>query len=99
MADIRNSKVVDLIHELEDYSMTIDVIDPHASPEEVKKEFGIEMIKQASSDYDCIVLAVGHSAFKKLSLDSFARNTANKLLVFDVKGALDNHDNIEYLKL
>src|SRR6188508_147505 len=88
VADIRNSKVVDLIHELEDYSMKVDVIDPHASVEEVKMEYGIDLIKKADSHYDGIVLAVGHSEFKQLDLAMFARSTTDKLLVFDVKGVL-----------
>jgi UDP-N-acetyl-D-glucosamine/UDP-N-acetyl-D-galactosamine dehydrogenase len=99
VADIRNSKVVDLIHELEDYSMKVDVIDPHASVEEVKKEYGIELIKNATNNYDCIVLAVGHTEFKKLDLSTLARNSADKLLVFDVKGVLADHEHIDYLKL
>jgi UDP-N-acetyl-D-galactosamine dehydrogenase len=99
VADIRNSKVVDLIHELEDYSMTVDVIDPHASAEEVKREYNIEVIKEVSHKYDAVVLAVSHSEFKKLNLESLSRSSTDRMLVFDVKGVLSAHENLDYLKL
>ncbi len=99
VADIRNSKVVDLIHELEDYSVMVDVIDPHASVEEVKREYGIDLLKEITGKYDCLVLAVGHSAFKSVNLEDLALNPEEKLLVFDVKGVLYGLSNIEHLKL
>ena len=99
VADIRNSKVVDLIHELEDYSVTIDVIDPHASAEEVRKEYKIEVSKEVNNKYDAVVLAVGHSEFKKMNLESLTHNPKDRLLVFDVKGILSRHVNLDYLKL
>jgi len=99
VADIRNSKVVDLVRELEDYSIHVDVIDPYASVEEVKEEYGIELLGQPGRDYDCIVVAVGHSEFRNFTMKDFARNPTDKLLVFDVKGTLLDLDNLEYLKL
>jgi UDP-N-acetyl-D-galactosamine dehydrogenase len=99
VADIRNSKVVDLIRELEDYSVRVDVFDPHASAEEVMHEYGIELKRKPEGKYNAIVVAVGHDEFKKLNLEDFAGQSTEKLLVFDVKGALSIHDKLDYLKL
>ena len=67
--------------------------------EEVKKEYGIDLIKDIADHYDCVVLAVGHNDFKKLDLETLSRHKSDKLLVFDVKGILSGHGNFDYLKL
>ena len=99
VADIRNSKVVDLIHELEDYSMMVDVIDPHASVEEVREEYGIEVSRQAPAKYDCFILAVGHQEYKSLTSDDMRKMSSDGAVVFDVKGIHDHHREMQYLKL
>ena len=66
--DIRNSKVVDLIEELSNFSRKVDVYDPWANKYDVKNEYGIELINwPAENNYDAIVLAVAHDEFKKMS--------------------------------
>ena len=67
VADIRNSKVVDLIRELEDYSINIDVIDPHASATDVKHEYDIELKREPEGKYDAIIVAVGHKEYRNSS--------------------------------
>ena len=57
------------------------------------------MIKEVNHQYDAVVLAVSHSAFKKLNLESLSRSSADRMLVFDVKGVLSAHENLDYLKL
>ncbi|MBX2828034.1 MAG: nucleotide sugar dehydrogenase [Flavobacteriaceae bacterium] len=87
--DIRNSKVIDVIAELEKYNLKVDVYDPWANAGEVKHEFGKSLISDAEGlqeDYDAIVLAVSHSEFKKLDLESLRNGTS---VVFDVKSFLD----------
>lgn len=87
--DIRNSKVVDVIDELQKYNLNIDVFDPWANAEEVKREFGLQLISDAvdlKSNYDAIVLAVSHAEFLNLNLSDYA---AQPCVVFDVKSFFD----------
>lgn len=87
--DIRNSKVVDVIDELQKYNLNIDVFDPWANAEEVKREFGLQLISDAvdlNSNYDAIVLAVSHAEFLNLNLSDYA---AQPCVVFDVKSFFD----------
>lgn len=66
--DIRNSKVVDIARELEDYGVEVIVSDPHASPEEVHEEYGIRMGPvDPANPVDALVIAVSHREFKQMS--------------------------------
>ena len=68
--DIRNSKVVDLILFLEDYEANVTVYDPWANPEEVKHEYGLDvMAKMPSGRFDVVVVAVAHNEFKSLNFN------------------------------
>ncbi len=83
--DIRNSKAIDVISELQNYNLNVDVFDPWANAEEVKKEFGIELISEANllkDNYDAIVLTVSHEEFRGFQLDDYISKTS---VVFDVK--------------
>ena len=83
--DIRNSKVIDVIEELQKYNLNIDVYDPWASSEEVKREFNLSLINEESNlknSYDAIVLAVSHDKFKKFDLKKYSSEAS---VVFDVK--------------
>ena len=84
--DIRNSRVIDVIRELQDFGIDVDVYDPWADKEEVKREYGLELLQQEPSftDYDSIVLAVAHDEFKKLDFGQIP----TKSVVFDIKGIL-----------
>ena len=64
VSDIRNSKVADLYHELHAYSVQVDVVDPYADPEETEEEYGIHIKSQPASDYDAVIVAVGHDECK-----------------------------------
>ena len=62
--DIRNTKVVDVIEKLISHGVDIDLHDPWADKEQVKEEYGYEMIQAIGSNYDCIILAVAHEQYK-----------------------------------
>jgi UDP-N-acetyl-D-galactosamine dehydrogenase len=83
--DIRNSRVIDIIRELEGFGANVDVYDPEADAEEVHEEYGIELkaTPNGSVKYNAIVLAVGHSVFKELSIDDLKNG---KTVVYDIKG-------------
>ncbi|WP_370392218.1 nucleotide sugar dehydrogenase [uncultured Winogradskyella sp.] len=86
--DIRNSRVIDIIRELQSYHVNVDVHDPWASKEEVKHEYGLDLKTQLSElkpEYDAIILAVSHNQFLNLSLDALK---ADDCVVFDVKSLL-----------
>ncbi|WP_340155942.1 nucleotide sugar dehydrogenase [uncultured Winogradskyella sp.] len=86
--DIRNSRVIDIIEELETYHVNVDVYDPWASAEEVKHEYNLDLINdfsQLGSDYDAVILAVSHNEFLKLDITKLKSQTG---VVFDVKSLL-----------
>ncbi|MCU0428959.1 MAG: nucleotide sugar dehydrogenase [Cytophagaceae bacterium] len=88
--DIRNSKVVDIIRELKEYSLQVDVVDPYASPEEFEHEYGISMCKEASQGYDAIVLAVMHRDYQQLGQEYFSKLAGTNPIFVDIKGILRN---------
>lgn len=86
--DIRNSRAIDIIDELKSYSVNVDVYDPWASKEEVREEYGIDLItdeKNFEKSYDGVILAVSHKEF--LSFD-FSKFTNPAYVTFDVKSIL-----------
>lgn len=86
--DIRNSRVIDIIKELESYHVNVDVYDPWASKEEVKHEYGFDLktdYNGLSSDYDAVILAVSHTEFLKLELHKLKSQSG---VIFDVKSLL-----------
>jgi UDP-N-acetyl-D-galactosamine dehydrogenase len=85
VADIRNSKVVDVVRELMDFGVNVHLYDPHASPNEVAHEYGLTMVDGIGKDYDAIVVAVAHDEFKRKSLDDFRAVSKDDLLMFDLK--------------
>jgi UDP-N-acetyl-D-glucosamine/UDP-N-acetyl-D-galactosamine dehydrogenase len=84
--DIRNSKVVDVVAELQSFGCQVDIYDPQADFDEVKHEYGLETIKSPTKKYHAIVLAVGHQEFQQLNWKQIADE---KTVVYDVKGVLD----------
>ena len=84
--DIRNSKAVDVIRELQSFGTTVDIFDPHADPEEVKREYGLKLVSQLTQKYHAIVLTVGHKEFSGLDWRVIRDD---RTVVYDVKGFLD----------
>ena len=66
VTDIRNSKVVDIIDELDDFGISVDVIDPGAGKHEVNEEYKIDLKTQPEGKYDAVILAVSHKEYIKL---------------------------------
>ena len=86
--DIRNSRVIDIIHEFESFDVKVDVYDPWASAEEVKHEYDLDLLssgEELRGSYDAIVLAVSHNEFLKLDLKDLKSETG---VIFDVKSLL-----------
>lgn len=99
VADIRNSKVVDLVKELMDYSIYVDVIDPHGCPNELALEYGINLIDEPWGLYDIIVLAVGHNEYVKMTAEDFQKLSKDELYLFDIKGIKNPKEFKNYWRL
>ena len=99
VSDIRNSKVVDLVRELMDFSIQVHVVDPHGNPNELAHEYGISLIDKPLGDYDIIVLAVGHKAYLQMTVSDFQELSKDELYMFDIKGVLNAEDYKNYWRL
>jgi UDP-N-acetyl-D-galactosamine dehydrogenase len=85
--DVRNTRVVDIYNELKSFDVHVDVHDPWVSYEDVKNEYGIEVLKQISLDnqYSAVILAVAHEKFRGLSIRNLVGDSG---VIYDVKGVL-----------
>lgn len=87
--DVRNSKVIDIVTELRQFNMAVDVYDPHADKQEVKKEYNIDLINDISEKYESIILAVSHSEFLNIDFKSIC--SSNMSVIFDIKSFIDRN--------
>lgn len=89
--DIRNTKIVDIYHTLEEYTPNITIYDPWANPEAVKHEYGIDItnknLDSLKGQFDAVVLAVSHIEFAELNVRDLLFNP-NEGVIYDVKGIL-----------
>lgn len=84
--DVRNTRVIDVVHTLQEYSSEVTVHDPWADPKTTKLEHGVEIQNELPKEkYDAVILAVAHNKFKQLDLSAV---TKDKSVVYDVKGFL-----------
>jgi len=92
--DLRNSKVIDVVHELQSYGVDVDVVDPHAQPEEVEHEYQLAMSSWANlqsqdasnlNKYAAVILAVSHKEFLEMDVRQFMLPEA---VLYDVKAVL-----------
>jgi UDP-N-acetyl-D-glucosamine/UDP-N-acetyl-D-galactosamine dehydrogenase len=88
--DLRNSKVIDVIRELQSYGVDVDVVDPHAQPEEVEHEYNIQLnswaeFSAAPKQYVAVILAVSHKEFIATDIRAFQATDA---VLYDVKAVL-----------
>lgn len=87
--DIRNSRVIDIFTELQQFGLEVDVYDPHANAEEVKNEYQIDLISEIDKRYDAIVLAVSHQEFLNLNFSKLRKDEQS--VIFDTKAFLDRN--------
>lgn len=91
VSDIRNSKIFDVIKELMGYGIQVNLVDPHASPNDVAQHYHFNMSETVGANYDAIVVAVAHNEYKSLNLDTFRElmKEGRDLLLFDLKALYD----------
>lgn len=86
--DVRNTRVVDIYHELRSFGLDVDVYDPWAEPKEVKHEYGIDILSELKRGevYEAIVVAVAHQEFKEIDFKNIRSENG---IIFDTKCILD----------
>ena len=84
--DVRNTKVIDIIKTLKEYNLNITIYDPWANPQEVKHEYGVEVVNELPKEkFDTAILAVAHKEFATLNIQTLLNQTH---VIFDVKSFL-----------
>jgi UDP-N-acetyl-D-galactosamine dehydrogenase len=91
--DIRNTRVVDMVSEMQSYGATVDVYDPWVDPAEAQSELGIEPIeKLEDGSYDAIILAVAHHQFKEMGVERLRKLGRNSAILYDIKHLLPGNE-------
>ena len=84
--DVRNTKVIDVVKNLQDFGSEVAIFDPWANPSEVKLEYNVDTIKNMPQNkFDAIVLTVAHKEFLEIDLEKYLKKNA---VIYDVKGVL-----------
>ena len=85
--DVRNTKIVDIYHTLEEYTQNITIYDPWANSDHVKHEYGLNIVNELSTDekFDAVILCVAHKEFLGLDVKSLIKENG---VIYDVKGIL-----------
>jgi UDP-N-acetyl-D-galactosamine dehydrogenase len=86
VSDIRNSKVADVVKELQSYSLQVHVTDPYASSKELKHEYGFELTDKLVDDYSAVIVTVPHKDYLKMDDKAFSKITKPNAIIADVKG-------------
>ena len=98
VSDIRNSKVIDVIKELESFGVAVDIIDPHADSKELNHEYGIKLTDKLKDKYDAVIVAVNHSEYVEKDMSFFEKLMPEKGLLVDVKGVFRKRRGNSYLE-
>ena len=92
--DVRNTKVIDIIHELEEYNIEVDVFDPWVDVKEAEHEYGITPTNEVSQlphqEYDAVILAVAHKQFKEMGVDNIRALGKDNHVLYDLKYLFDS---------
>ena len=100
VSDIRNSKVADVVKEFMEFGVHVEVIDPHASSEELHHEYGFGLVANPTGAYDAIVVAVNHQDYVGLPESHFSNLMTPKGIVADIKGVYrDKFQQLTYWSL
>lgn len=92
--DLRNTRVVDIVRELQEYNITVDVFDPWINHEEAKTEYSISPVHEPStSTYDGIILAVAHDEFRSMGADNIRKFGKQEHILYDLKYLLNKEES------
>lgn len=88
--DVRNTKAVDVINQLESYGTNVTIYDPWANPKEVKHEYNLKTVQQLpEGKFDAVVLTVAHNEFLNLNIENLLNPNG---IIYDVKGIMKKYD-------
>lgn len=90
VSDIRNSKIIDTVKEIQSFNISVDVEDPYAEAEEVKEEYGLNLVKEDGRDYDAVIIATPHDKYLLLTAQDLYKMTRPSGLIADLKGIFKN---------
>jgi UDP-N-acetyl-D-galactosamine dehydrogenase len=92
--DLRNTRVIDLVRELQAFDMQVDIYDPHADAAEAQQEYGVSLLDAVpeAGQYDALVVAVAHDEFKKLGISGLRGLANTSGVVYDIKGMFGKED-------
>lgn len=86
VSDIRNSKIIDTVKEIQDFNIKVDIEDPYAVSEEVFEEYGLHLSTHGGKDYDAVVIAIPHHPYLGLTEANLCSITKPTALIADLKG-------------
>lgn len=86
VSDIRNSKIIDTVKEIQSFNIKVDVEDPFAEADEVKEEYGLNLVRNDGKDYDAIIIAIPHEPYLSLTDADFVNMTRSSAMIADLKG-------------
>lgn len=89
VSDIRNSKVADLVKELESFGLTVDVVDPYADAQEVAEEYNINLVSEPTGSYVATIVAVAHQDYVTQSPEALCQSVVEGGVFMDIKGLFD----------
>ena len=86
--DLRNTRVIDLVHELQGFGADVDVYDPWADRVEARREYAVDLLAQlpAPGQYDALVVAVAHDQFRTVGIKGLRRLANDRGVIYDIKG-------------
>ncbi len=100
VSDIRNSRVIDVVKEIESFSCKVEIVDPHADKEEYAHEYGHELVDAPTGKYDAVIVAVNHAEYVAMNEDDFKNLMTDKGVLVDLKGIFRGKiNNLDYWSL
>jgi UDP-N-acetyl-D-galactosamine dehydrogenase len=84
--DVRNTKIVDVVHELEKYGAKVDVYDPWADAGEAQHEYGLRPVRRLKpGTYDAVVMGVAHQEFRRMGIAKIREFAKKDHVLYDIK--------------
>ena len=84
--DVRNTKIIDIVHELEDYNIDVDIYDPWVELAQAEREYNVTLINElVDNNYDAIILAVAHQQFIDMGIEKIRMLGKNNHVLYDLK--------------
>lgn len=90
--DVRNTKSLDVVYELQEYGIDVDVMDPCCDEAAVKSKYGLDLVDDPKSGtYDAVIIAVGHQAFKELGIEKIRSYGRGETIIYDLKSMFEKN--------